>query len=53
MQEIKTITDLINSYKKLPGIGYRTAERLAYATLSLKKEDVEDFIEDINADTEE
>ena len=45
MQEIKTITDLINSYKKLPGIGYRTAERLAYATLSLKKEDVEDFIQ--------
>lgn len=45
MQEIKTLTDLINSYKKLPGIGYRTAERLAYATLSLKKEDVEDFIQ--------
>ncbi len=44
MQTIKTVTDLIDSYKKLPGIGYRTAERLAYATLSLSEEDKETFI---------
>lgn len=44
MQTIKTVSDLIDSYKKLPGIGYRTAERLAYATLSLSEEDKEAFI---------
>lgn len=44
MQTIKTISDLIDSYKKLPGIGYRTAERLAYATLSLSDVEKENFI---------
>lgn len=44
METIKTIQDLIDSYKKLPGIGYRTAERLAYATLSLSHEEKEAFI---------
>lgn len=39
METIKTIQDLIDSYKKLPGIGYRTAERLAYATLALSHDD--------------
>lgn len=39
METIKTVQDLIDSYKKLPGIGYRTAERLAYATLALSHED--------------
>lgn len=39
METIKTIQDLIDSYKKLPGIGYRTAERLAYATIALSHED--------------
>ncbi len=44
METIKTIQDLIDSYKKLPGIGYKTAERLAYATLSLTTEDRDAFI---------
>lgn len=44
METIKTIQDLIASYKKLPGIGFRTAERLAYATLGLSKEDRDAFI---------
>ena len=34
---------LINFYKKLPGIGDKSAERMALATLELKKNDVEDF----------
>lgn len=45
METIKTIEDLITAYKKLPGIGYRTAERLAYATLNLSNEDREAFIQ--------
>lgn len=44
MEQIKTITKLIESYKKLPTIGSKTAERLAYATLNLSKEDVDLFI---------
>lgn len=44
METIKTVQDLIASYKKLPGIGFRTAERLAYATLGLSKEDRDAFI---------
>lgn len=45
MKTIKTIQDLIDCYKKLPGIGYKTAERLAYATLNLTAEDRDAFIE--------
>lgn len=45
METIKTIQDLIDSYKKLPGIGYRTAERLAYATLNLTNDDRQAFIQ--------
>lgn len=44
MEQIKTVQDLIDAYKKLPGIGYRTAERLAYATLNLSHEDRVAFI---------
>ncbi|MDY5431542.1 MAG: recombination mediator RecR [Candidatus Enterosoma sp.] len=44
MEAIKTIQDLIECYKKLPGIGFKTAERLAYATLHLTAEDRTRFI---------
>lgn len=49
MEQIKTIEKLIESYKKLPTIGYKTAERLAYATLNLSQEDVEFFIDSLKA----
>ena len=45
MEQIKTVQDLIECYKKLPGVGYRTAERIAYATLNLSKEEKDAFIE--------
>ncbi len=45
MEPIKTIQDLIACYKKLPGVGYKTAERLAYATLELSEADRTSFIE--------
>lgn len=48
MEQIKVIQDLIDCYKKLPGVGYRTAERLAYATLNLTEEDREKFIDVLN-----
>lgn len=42
-----TIRNLIECYKKLPGIGERTAERMALATLSLDQNIVELFSKSI------
>ena len=39
----KTFNDLIKCYKKLPGIGEKNAERLAFATLELDDEIIEVF----------
>jgi recombination protein RecR len=39
----KTIKSLIEGYKKLPGIGEKSAERLALATINLNQEVLEDF----------
>ena len=44
MEPIKTVQDLKNHYKKLPGIGEKTAERLAYATLGFGPELIDSFI---------
>lgn len=37
------ISRLIESYQKLPGIGAKTAARLAFFTIDMKEEDVTDF----------
>ncbi len=47
MDKIKVIEKLISCYKKLPSIGYKTAERLAYSTLDLKSEEIDSFIENL------
>ena len=39
----KTIKDLIECFKKLPGIGEKTAERLALSTLDLDDEIIDLF----------
>ncbi|MBP2058527.1 recombination protein RecR [Lactobacillus colini] len=43
MQYPLPIARLIESYMKLPGIGEKTATRLAFYTLDMPQEDVEDF----------
>lgn len=43
MDQIKTVKDLIASFKLYPTIGSKTAERLAYATLSLSDNERENF----------
>ena len=43
MQYPLPITRLIENYMKLPGIGEKTATRLAFYTLDMNKKDVEDF----------
>ncbi len=41
----EVLQKLISYYKKLPGVGEKSAERLALATLEFSNEDVEDFSE--------
>ncbi|MDO4814783.1 MAG: recombination mediator RecR [Gemella sp.] len=43
MQYPKPILDLISSYMKLPGIGRKTAIRLAFHTLTMKDKDIDEF----------
>lgn len=43
MQYPTPIAKLIESYMKLPGIGSKTATRLAFFTLNMKEEDVTSF----------
>ena len=38
-----SLSDLINCFKKLPGIGEKSAERMALALLDLTEEQVEMF----------
>ncbi len=41
----KVLNDLIESFKKLPGIGEKTAERLSFAVLNFEEEDINMFSE--------
>lgn len=43
MIELKSIDSLIESFEKLPGIGHKTAERLAYAVLNMDENVVKEF----------
>ncbi|MGX4644758.1 recombination mediator RecR [Holzapfeliella sp. JNUCC 80] len=43
MQYPLPIAKLIESYMKLPGIGQKTATRLAFFTLNMETEDIQDF----------
>lgn len=41
--------NLIDSFKKLPGVGSKSAERMAYDVLKMSKESIEDFASSILA----
>ena len=43
MRELKSISKLIDSFQRLPGIGHRTAEKMAYQVLEMRDESVEYF----------
>jgi len=43
MKELKSIAKLIDSFQRLPGIGHKTAEKMAYQVLEMKDENVENF----------
>lgn len=43
MKELKSISKLIDSFQRLPGIGHKTAEKMAYQVLEMKPENVQYF----------
>lgn len=43
MKELKSIAKLVDSFQRLPGIGHKTAEKMAYQVLEMKDEIVENF----------
>jgi len=45
----ESILNLIESFKKLPGVGEKSAERLAFSIIDLDKEDVKNFSESLLA----
>ena len=47
MEYPQIFQNLIDSFKKLPGIGSKTAERMAYDILSMRPEDIENFANSI------
>ena len=46
-QIIEPVVRLINQFSKLPGIGYKTAQRLAFHVINMSDEDVEEFAKDM------
>lgn len=43
MKDLTSITKLIDSFQRLPGIGRKTAEKMAYQVLEMKNETVDYF----------
>ena len=43
MEKLKALTRLEESLVKLPSVGRRSAERMAYALLSMDEEDLNEF----------
>lgn len=43
MKELKSVTKLIEAFSRLPGVGHRSAEKMAYSVLEMSDEDVEMF----------
>ena len=43
MKELKSVNKLIESFSRLPGVGHKSAEKMAYSVLEMEDEDVEMF----------
>lgn len=43
MEKLKSIEKLTDSFSKLPGVGHKSAEKMAYSVLEMSDEDVEIF----------
>ena len=44
----KEFENLIDSFRRLPGVGYKSAERMAYQILEMKEEYRDKFVESLN-----
>lgn len=44
MKELETIQELTDCFSKLPGVGVKSAERMAYAVLAMRSETREEFV---------
>ena len=44
---IEPVARLINQFSKLPGIGYKTAQRLAFHVINMSETEVEEFAKDM------
>ena len=44
----KEFENLIDAFRRLPGIGYKSAERMAYQILEMKEEYRDQFVEALN-----
>lgn len=47
MKELKSLTNLIEAFHKLPSVGLKSAERMAYAILEFAPEDVDFMIKSL------
>ncbi len=47
MKELKSLERLIDSFAKLPSVGRKSAERMAYAILDMSEDDAQEFSEAI------
>ena len=48
MNELTTITKIIDSLRRLPGVGLKSAERMAYQILDMKEEYITQFVDSMN-----
>ncbi len=44
MKELKSISKLTDAFEKFPSVGHRSASKMAYATLDMHENDVEELI---------
>jgi recombination protein RecR len=47
MKSLKSLQALIESFEKLPGVGAKSAERMAHAILDLSDDDIQQFVTSI------
>lgn len=43
MKELKSINNLIDAFARLPGVGHKSAEKMAYSVLEMPSETVDEF----------
>ena len=47
MKELKTYNELVDSFSKLPGVGMKSAQRMAFSVIEMREEDANEFAEAI------